>query len=85
MMLLYPSSGPADLVRRVLDGREDFAGNVAFQAADDLALAQSLRGAAAHVCSGPGIVTKPDQDDAVEGRVGLAVTTAVESMPVGLT
>ena len=60
-----PSSRPADEVRRVLDGREDFACNVAFEATYDLALAQSLRGAATHVFPGPGIVTKPDQDDAV--------------------
>ena len=65
MMLLYPSSRPADEVRRVLDGREDFVCNVAFEATYDLALAQSLRGAATHVFPGPGIVTKPDQDDAV--------------------
>ena len=65
MMLLCPSSRPADEVRRVLNGREDFACNVAFEATYDLALAQSLRGAPPHVFPGPGIVTKPDQDDAV--------------------
>ena len=56
MMLLYPSSCPAGFVRRVLDDREDLAGNVAFQAAYDLGLAQPLPGVAAHVLPSAGVV-----------------------------
>ena len=83
-MLLYVSSRAEDHLGRVPYDREGVAGNIAFEAADDLALAQSLSGAAKHVCPGAGIVTKPDHDDAVESRIGLAVTPAVESMAVGL-
>ena len=60
MMLLYASSGAAHYLDRVLYDRENLAGNIAFQAAEDLALAQSLSGAATHVCPGAGIVTKAD-------------------------
>ena len=84
MMLLYPSSCPADLVRRALDNREDLTSNIAFQEAYYLGLAQSLRGAATHVFLGPRVVAKPDDYYSVEGSIGLAITTAVESMPVGL-
>ena len=83
-MPLYASSCTADYLGRVLYDREDFAGNIPLETADDLALAQSLAGAAKHVCPGAGIVTKPYQDDVVEGRIGLAVATAVEPMPIGL-
>ena len=68
----------------VLEGREDLAGNVAFEATDDLGLAQSLSGAAAYVCLGPAIVTKPDHHDTIESRIGLAVAATVQPMPAGL-
>ena len=54
MMLLYVSSGAADHLGRVLYDREDLAGDIAFEAADDLALTQPLSGAAKHVCPGAG-------------------------------
>ena len=59
------SSCAADYSGRVLESGEDLAGNVAFEATDDLGLAHSLTGAAAHVSLGAGVVTKPDHDDAV--------------------
>ena len=77
MMLLYVSSGAADQLGRVPYDREDLAGNIAFEAADDLALTQPLSGAAKHVCPGAGIVTKPNHDDAIESGIRLAVASAV--------
>ena len=44
MMLLYMSSGRIEYLGRLLDGREDFSSNIAFETADDVALAHSLRG-----------------------------------------
>ena len=78
------SSRSCDYLRRATEGREHFAGNVAFEAANDLALAHSLSGAPAHVCEGAAFIAKPYQDDAIESRIGLAVTTAVEAVTVGL-
>ncbi len=63
---------------------EDFASDISFEAADNLGLAHSFRGAASHVCLGPVVKTKPDHNDAMESGIGLTVATAVEPMPVGL-
>ena len=63
---------------------EDFASDISFKAADNLGLAHSFPGAASHVCLGPLVITKPDHNDAMKSGIGLAVTTAVEPMPVGL-
>ena len=79
------SSCAADYSGRVLESGEDLASNLAFQATDNLTLAHSISGAATHVCLGPDVMTKPDQDDAIEGRIGLAVAAAVEPVPVGLS
>ena len=46
-------------------GREDFAGDVAFETADDLSLAHPLPGAAVHVLPGPEVMPKPES---TEGR-----------------
>ena len=62
----------------------DFASDISFEAADNLSVAHSFRGAASHVCLGPVVITKPDHDAAMESGIGLAVATAVEPMPVGL-
>ena len=78
------SSCAADYSGRVLESGEDLASNLAFEATDDFSLVHSLAGATAHVCLGPDVMTKPDQDDAIEGRIGLAVAAAVEPVPVGL-
>ena len=67
----------------VPQGGEYLAGDVAFEAADHLFLAHPLGGATAHVCPGSFVMTQPDDYDAVEGGVGLAVAAAVEAMAVG--
>ena len=69
---------------RVLQCREDFASNIAFETTDDLSLAHSLSGAALHIRLGSVVITKSDQDDAIESLIGLAVATAVQPVPVGL-
>ena len=63
---------------------EDFAGDVAFQATDDLCFAQSLPGPAKHISPGPLVMAQPDHDDTVKGSVGLAVSTSVQPVPVCL-
>ena len=78
------SSRACDYIGRVLQGREDFASDIAFEATDDLGLAHSLFGAPPHVCLGPVIMAKPDYNDAIECRIGLTVATSVEPMAVGL-
>ena len=78
------SSCAADYSGRVLESGEDLASNLAFQATDDFGLVHSLAGATAHVCLGPAILTKPDHNDAIESRIGLAVATSVRAMSVGL-
>ena len=83
-MLLWISNFPADYLGRVLQGREDLASNLAFEAAGDLSLAHSLCGAATHVDLGSWVVPESDDNDAMESSVGLAVAAAVETMPVGL-
>ncbi len=83
-MLLYMSSGRIEYLGRLLDGREDFSSNIAFETADDVALAHSLRGSTTHICLGAQLVTQPDDDYAIERRIGLAVTSAVEPMLVRL-
>ena len=65
-------------------GREDFASYVAFEATDDLRLAHPLHGAASHVGLGSRIIPKSDHNDAMESSVGLTMTAAIESMPIGL-
>ena len=79
------SSRAADYLGRILQGGEDFASNIAFEATDNLTLALSVSGAATHILPGPDVMTKPDQDDAIEGRIGLAIAAAVEPVPVGLS
>ena len=51
----------------------DLAGDVAFEAAHDLAFALALAGAAVDVGPGRLVVAHADEDDAVERGVGLAV------------
>ena len=78
------SSRAADDPGRVPQDGEDLASNVAFEATDDLTLAHSLSGAATHVLLGPVIVSEPDDGDAMECCIGLAVASAVQPVPVGL-
>ena len=72
MMLLQTPSSAGDNCVIFLQGRVDFASDIAFEAADELALAHSLPGAPAHVRLGAAIIAKPYQDDAIESRICLA-------------
>ena len=78
------SSSFIERLGRFLNGRVDFSSNIAFETADDVALAHSLFSSTLHVCLGPQLVTQPDHDDPIERGVGLSVATAVEPMPVRL-
>ena len=78
------SSGFIEYLVGLPDDRVDFASDIAFEAADDVALAHSLCGSTTHVCPCPRVVSQPDDDYAIERRVGLAVATAVESVSVRL-
>ena len=83
-MLLYMSSSVNEYLVGLLDGRVDFASDIAFKAADDIAPAHSFCGSSPQVGLCPQIVTQPDDDYSIERRIGLAVATTVEPMPVGL-
>ena len=83
-MLLYMSSGRIEYLGRLPDDRVDFASDIAFEATDDFDLAHSLCGSSTQVRLRPQIVAQPDDDYAIERRIGLAVATTVEPMPVGL-
>src|SRR5712692_5356306 len=79
VMLLLMSSGSGEVRFVCLRERGvDLAGDVALQAADDLALGLALAGAPRDVLSGRLVPAHADEDDAVEGGVGLAVAAAVE-------
>ena len=78
------SSGFFKYLGGLTDDRVDFASDIAFKATDDFDLAHSFGGASTQVRLRPQIVTQPDDDYAIERRIGLAVATTVEPMPVGL-
>ena len=59
------SSRAADESCGSLQGREDLAGNVTFEATHDFEFAHSLPGSAAQVFFGSMVATKSDYDDAV--------------------
>src|SRR5262249_34015039 len=66
------------------DDREEFAGNVAFEAADDLFGGFPFCGTAVGVVAGTGISTQAGEHDGVEGAVGASVAAAVEPVSDGL-
>src|SRR5207248_2353012 len=73
------SSGPGEFPFVVLRERcVDLAGDVPFQAADDLAFALALAGAPFDVVLGGLVVAQADEHDPVERGVGLAVAASVE-------
>ena len=84
-MLLYMSSGRIEYLGRLPDDRVDFASDIAFKATDDFDLAHSFGGASTQVRLRPQVVAQPDDDYAIQCRIGLAVAPAVEPMPVSLT
>ena len=78
------SSGFFKYLGRLPDDRVDFASDIAFEATDDFDLAHSLCGSSTQVRLRPQVVAQPDDDYTIERRIGLAVATTVEPMPVGL-
>src|SRR5699024_247018 len=64
---------------------EDFAGNVAFQAAHDLSFRLALCDSSFDVFAGAGLVVHPDEDDVVQGGVRLPVAATIESIAVRLS
>jgi hypothetical protein len=62
----------------------DLAGDVAFQAADDLSFAFAFAGAPDDVGPCRLVVAHADEDDPIERGVRLAVATAVEPVAVRL-
>jgi hypothetical protein len=73
------------LSARMADARDqhavDLPGDVALEAANDLSLALALLCAPCYVLLGATISAHPSQTDHVQRTVGLAVATAVETMP----
>ena len=61
---------------------EDFAGDVALEAAHDLGLGLALGSAASHVVLGGLVAAHEDQRDQPQGAVGLVVAAAVQPVPV---
>ena len=62
----------------------DLAGHVTLQAAHDLAFGQPLQGPASDIGSGPLVGSHSAHDDHVQGGVGLAVASAVETVALRL-
>src|SRR5450755_2068372 len=62
------------------EGVEDLAGDVALEAAHDLALGLAFGGSALDVCAGAVAVAQPADGDEVKRPVGLAVTAVVEAV-----
>ncbi len=61
----------------------DLAGDLAFQAADDLAFGEAFGGAPLYVGSGAFVVCHAGDGDAPEGVVGVAVPGSVQSVALG--
>ena len=59
------------------EGLEDFAGDVAFEAADDVFFGKSFGLSAGHAVAGFGIIFESADDDRAEGLAGLTVASAV--------
>jgi hypothetical protein len=64
------------------EGVEDFARDVALEAAHDFALGLTFRGSTLDVCAGALAVAQPADGDEVKRPVGLAVAAVVEAVPV---
>ena len=62
----------------------DLAGNVAFEATDDLSLGHSFAGATAHILSRWLVVAEAHENDAIECGIGPTITSSIEPMTVGL-
>src|SRR6266545_1508870 len=64
--------------------RSRFAGDVAFEAADGLALGLAFGEASLDIGAGVRVPTQPGQDDAVESSIRLTVAASVEPAAFGL-
>src|SRR6266545_7546006 len=82
-MLLWMSSCEFMIVWRD-DELVELAGDVAFEAADDLLFGETVFGASFHVGAGAGVPAQAADDDPVERFVGLPVAAPVEAVAVGL-
>jgi hypothetical protein len=83
-MLLCSSSGirrPA-LGHGCAEDLEDLAGDVALDAAENLALREALRGSAFRVLSRAGVAAEPYEGNNPERAVRITVASAVESVAV---
>src|SRR5690606_38243028 len=61
----------------------DLSGDESLQAADDVTLGEPFCGASGDVVDGGPVVLHTDDDSAVDGGVGLAVSAPVEAVTVG--
>src|SRR5438132_925837 len=77
--------GRLDLSFDFAHGRVDRAGEVAFEAAEGFAAALALESFAGQVGAGGFVAAALGDCDAVDRTVELAVTGAVEAMPLVLT
>jgi hypothetical protein len=82
MTLLYLSSGRGRH-NGGGEGAVEFAGDVALEAASDLAGGLALGGAASDVGAGPGTATHSDHGDGVDRAVECAIAAAVEPVAYG--
>ncbi len=64
---------------------EDFAGDIPFEATDDLGLAHPFRSAALHVGPSSRVVAQSHDDDPIEGGVGPTVASAIKPMSIGFS
>lgn len=64
------------------EGAVELSGDDAFVAADGFFLGFAVGEAAVHVAAGSFAVSEPDDDDHVQGPVGLAVVGGVEPVDV---
>ena len=62
----------------------DLSDDVAFQTPDDFSFAEAFFGASEDVGLGDFVVSRADQDDAMDGRISCTVPAAAEAVPVGL-
>ena len=63
----------------------ELSGEVSFEAADDLSFGFAFFEAPLHVVAGGLVIAESDDDDLVEGGVGLPVSASVESVSLLLS
>jgi hypothetical protein len=71
------------LADRGWEGVVDLAGDVAFQASDDLGFGEAFPRPSFDVSARPGVIAEPAENDDVEGVVCAAVAASIEPVPVG--